>query len=146
MKSLPHVYHAAAHGDNEGSIALSSPGLETFDTAAPAEFGGPGDLWSPETLLTGSIANCFILTFRAIARASHFEWLRLQAEVEADLTRDEGPISFTKVRVKAKLEVPEGTDMERAKRLLEKSEASCLVTRSLNAETALETEVGVGAG
>jgi hypothetical protein len=48
----------------------SRRGSLRFDScAAPAEFGGPGDQWSPESLLAGAIASCFALTFRFVARA-----------------------------------------------------------------------------
>jgi organic hydroperoxide reductase OsmC/OhrA len=31
------------------------------------QLGGPGGQWSPETLLVAAAAECFILTFRAVA-------------------------------------------------------------------------------
>jgi len=37
-----------------------------------------------------------------------------------------------------------GADIERAKRLLEKAESSCLVANSLNSERHLTVEVGIG--
>ena len=43
-------------------------------SSAPVEFDGPGDRWSPETLLIAAIADCFILTFRAIACATRMDW------------------------------------------------------------------------
>ncbi|TPW14754.1 MAG: hypothetical protein FD129_1021, partial [bacterium] len=39
--------------------------------------------------------------------------------------------------------VPAGTDVEKANRLLEKSEQVCLITRSLKAESHLEAEIEV---
>ena len=51
------------------------------DVHGAAEFGGPGDLWSPETMLAGAVAGCFILTFRAAARASSasIPWRKLNS-------------------------------------------------------------------
>ena len=73
MQDLPHHYVVKASADTDSHILLESPGLEPVTSAGPAEFGGPGDLWSPETLLVAAVADCFILTFRAIARASRME-------------------------------------------------------------------------
>jgi peroxiredoxin-like protein len=109
--------------------------------APPAEFDGPGDQWSPETLLAGAVATCFILTFRAVARASRLEWTDLVCEVEGTLDRVEHETRFTQVLVRAILEVPAGVATERAERILEKSEQSCLITRSLRAEVRFEAHV-----
>jgi organic hydroperoxide reductase OsmC/OhrA len=57
-------------GRPAGDVTVCSARLPDLAIAPPAEFEGPGDRWSPETLLCASVANCFILTFRAYARAS----------------------------------------------------------------------------
>jgi hypothetical protein len=67
-----------------------------------------------------------VLSFRAVAKASKFEWRALACDVEGTLNRVEGKSFFTHFLVKARLEVPAGTDRERATRLLEKSEQVCL--------------------
>jgi organic hydroperoxide reductase OsmC/OhrA len=143
MNELPHHYLAAAQAGAKGNVDVTSPGLETLDTAPPAEFGGPGDVWSPETLLVASVANCLILTFRAIARASKLEWVSLGCEVDAVLDRVDRVTQFTAFNVKAILEVPEGVDEVKAAQLLAKAERGCLITNSMKADSHLETEVTV---
>ena len=107
----------------------------------PPGFDGPGDLWSPETMLVASVANCFILTFRAIARGSRFEWVALRCEVEGVLDRVDRVTRFTDFNIHVTLRVPAGTDQHKAQRLMEKSEAVCLVTNSLTGEKHLSTEI-----
>ena len=141
MQELPHHYHVHASAEAEGNIALKAEDLPQLVTAPPAEFGGPGDQWSPETLLVGAVADCFILTFRAIARASKLEWTDMECSAEGLLERVERVTRFTTFTVRANLTVPAGTDPDKARRLLEKSEEACLITRSLLAETHLEAEV-----
>ena len=145
MQDLPHHYHVNASAEAEGNITLKAEDLPQVVTAAPAEFGGPGDQWSPETLLVGAVADCFILTFRAIARASKLEWTNLDCSAEGLLDRVERVTRFTAFTVRATLTVPAGSDPDKARRLLEKAEGSCLVTRSMLAETHLEAEVIVAA-
>ena len=101
-------------------------------------------MWSPETLLCAAVADCFILTFRAVARASKFEWTGLSCAVEGKLERADGPTRFTGFVTRATLHVPAGTDEAKAKLLLEKAEHSCLITNSLNGTRELVTEVIVG--
>lgn len=141
MHPFPHHYYTTAQTTDTTVVKLSSPAVPTLDTDAPAEFGGPGDKWSPETLIVGSVAECFILTFRAIARASSFAWESMTCDVDGTLEKPEGKTRFTHMAIKARLKVPAGADADRAKRLLEKAEANCLITQSLNAAVHLETVV-----
>ena len=60
--------------------------------------------------------------------------------IEAKLDRVERETRFTGV-VRAILEVPAGVATERAERILEKSERSCLITSSLRAEVRFEAHV-----
>ena len=143
MQDYPHYYPATATASAEGSVAVISPGLVDLDTAAPAEFGGPGDLWSPETLLVASVANCFILTFRGVARASKLEWQELKCDVSGVLERVDKVTKFTAFEVRAVLDVPEGSNKDKARRLLDKAEHVCLITNSMTAEVRLEAEVRV---
>jgi len=141
MQDLPHLYVVAANADAESHVVLSSQGLEPLETAGPPEFGGPGDVWSPETLLVGSVANCFILSFRAIARASKFEWVSLSCDVSGTLDKIERVTQFTGFEVRVALTVPPGTDEKKALRLLEKAERHCLITNSMKAKSRLDAKV-----
>jgi len=141
MQELPHHYRVNASAEVDGNVIIKADDLPEIVTAPPAEFGGPGDQWSPETLLVGAIADCFVLTFRAIASASKLEWSALECSAEGVLERVERVTRFTAVTVRARLTVPAGTDSDKAQRLLQKSEDACLVTRSMLAESHLEAEV-----
>jgi peroxiredoxin-like protein len=145
MDDLPHRYTVAALAEAEGDLRLQSPRLPELTSAPPAEFGGPGDRWSPETLLVAAVADCFILSFRAIARASKLPWLSIRCDVEGTLDRVERAMQFTAFGVRAALRVPPGTDPEKAQRLLAKAEQSCLISRSLKATVVLEAKVEVAA-
>ncbi|WGL17209.1 OsmC family protein [Microbulbifer bruguierae] len=141
MEAFPHKYEVAAKAASEGNVTLTAEGLTPIPSAGPAQFGGPGDQWSPEELLVAAVADCFILTFRAIAKFNGLEWTALDCSATGTLDKDGRKTCFTAFEVNAKLEVPEGTDMEKAHKLLEKSEQSCLVTNSLNAEVTLNVQV-----
>ena len=143
MQQLPHHYFVGAAASQQGSVMLSSPGLPELATAPPAEFGGPGDLWSPETLLVGAVANCFILSFRAIARASRLEWQQLSCLVEGVLDRVEGKTLFIELNLAVKLQIAAGIDEVRAQRILEKAEETCLITNSMSARIELMTDIAV---
>jgi organic hydroperoxide reductase OsmC/OhrA len=141
MHPYPHRYRVAARAEPGGDVSVSSQDLPTLATNAPIEFDGPGGRWSPEGLLTAAVADCFVLTFRAIARASKLSWSGLEVETEGTLERVEGVSRFTNFDVTARLKVPPGTDSARAQKLLEKAEATCLITNSLSAKRHLNATV-----
>lgn len=143
MQEYPHRYTVGATAGEEGEITLSSARLPTLASAAPAEFGGPGDRWSPETLLVAAVADCFILTFRAIARLSKLPWSSVTCDVVGTLDRIERMAQFTGFEVRARLVVPAGTNVEQAERLMAKAEQGCLITNSLKATSHLEATVAV---
>ena len=143
MQDLPHRYTASASSETEGEVRLESPRLPTLSSAGPAEFGGPGDRWSPETLLVAALADCFSLGFHAIAKASKLEWKSLRCEVEGTLERVERATQFTAFEVRASLRVPAGTDEARARSLLEKAERVCFITNSLKGKTHLVANIEV---
>lgn len=145
MQDFPHHYSAAATGEVSGDVALEGSRLPTLHSASPAEFGGPGDRWSPETLMVAAVADCFLLTFRAVAHASKVSWAGLRCEVGGTLDRVDRVTQFTHFDIRARLQVPAGTSVEQARRALEKAERACLISNSLKATTRLEIEINVAA-
>lgn len=141
MQDYPHHYKVAADAGPEGDVNITGDQLAPIPSQPPAQFGGPGNKWSPETLLTAAVADCFILTFRAIARASKLSWNSLKCEVEGTLERKDNKTQFTEFVVHATLTVPQDTREERAQRLLEKAEETCLVTNSLTSKRRLDAKV-----
>jgi organic hydroperoxide reductase OsmC/OhrA len=143
MREFPHHYAVTATGAEEGDIELTAAGVPDLRSASPAEFDGPGDRWSPETLLTGAIGDCLVLTFRAVARLSKLRWTSLACEVTGRLERVDRVAQFTRFDVRARLELPAGADAALARRALEKAEQNCLVSNSLKARVHLEPEIVV---
>lgn len=141
MHPYPHTYIASAQGTNAGFVAVESPQLPAIESAAPPEFDGPSGVWSPETLLCASVADCFILSFRAVARAARLEWTQLECRVEGVLDRVERVSRFTKFNTFARLSVPEGTDATKARQLLERAEQGCLIANSLLGARSLEVDI-----
>jgi organic hydroperoxide reductase OsmC/OhrA len=144
MHPYPHVYKVDVAASAEGEVTLSATDLSDLPVMAPPEFDGPPGYWSPETLLTSAVASCFVLSFRAIARASKLEWKSVSAKTEAVLERVEGVTKFTRVTVHARLVVPAGVDTQKAQMLMQKAEKVCLVSNSLTSERHLESEVVEG--
>jgi organic hydroperoxide reductase OsmC/OhrA len=143
MRAFPHRYLVVAEGSPVGGVELTADHVPQLDSAPPAEFDGPGDRWSPETLLVGAVVDCFILTFRSVARATNLPWTSLRCDGAGTLDRVERVTQFTHIDLSARLDIPEGTDPDQARRALERAEHACLISNSLKASVHLETEVTV---
>ena len=141
MHTYPHIYTVQASSLPAGDVPVSSAGLPVLATAPPAEFDGPGDRWSPETLLCAAVADCFLLSFRGVARAQKLPWTSLQCEVQGTLNRIEGKTRFTHILVRAVLVAPEGADRDKAVKAMERAEHVCLISNSLVAERRVEATV-----
>lgn len=141
MKPYPHHYAASASARVADTVVISGSGLPPIRTAAPPEFDGPGDAWSPEMLLCAAVADCFILTFRGIARAAHLDWHSLDCSVKGVLEHVGDTTQFTRFVTTARLAVPHGADISKARRLLNRAEYGCLIANSLRGVQTLCAEV-----
>jgi peroxiredoxin-like protein len=115
----------------------------TVNFAAPPEFGGEPGLWTPEHLLLGAVATCYVATFRAIAERSKLEVSGLEVFVEGVITKEPAGFRFTEIIVRPVITVERDSDRERALRLAEKAEHVCLVSRSLSAKVRAEYKLEV---
>ena len=141
MEPYPHTYTAEASGAFSGAVQVATPGAEVLSSAAARQFGGPGDAWSPESLLVAAIADCYVFTFRAVSAAAMFGWLKLECRAQGTLERRERVPQFTHIAVQATLTLAPGADASRAKRLLQQADRACLISNSLKAARTLETRI-----
>ncbi len=143
MKALPHSYQVTTISDGAATINLDTADAPSIETAAPVEFGGPGGTWTPESLLTAAVADCFMLTFKAYSAASKLPWVSLQCSVEGVLDKVGRDMAFTKFIITAKLTLPADGSIEKVQRILERSEKQCLITNSLQSDVELVTDITV---
>ncbi len=140
---MAHQYNATASTDPEALVTIEIEGLSSMESGPPKEFGGSGEQWSPEDLIVAAVADCFVLSFKAVATASRYQWSSISCTVTGTLDKVERAMQFTAFNIKATLTVAAGADVERAKKLLEKSEQVCFITNSLKAKKELEVDVQV---
>ncbi|MGE0124408.1 MAG: OsmC family protein [Dehalococcoidia bacterium] len=141
MRPLPHEYLAQLSGTSVGYAEVSSAGLPVLRLAAPLDYDGPGDAWSPEHLLLASLQGCLLLTFRALARLSQLPFVSLEMDTTGIVNKQDGVTRFTEIVLRPVLTVPPGTDHARARRVLERSEKACLISASLSTALRMESRV-----
>ena len=125
---------------NEGE--LSEAGLPVIHTATAPPFpGGVPDVWSPEHLFVASINGCVMTTFLAIAENSKLEFESYECSAEGKLEKVEGKYLISEVVLRPVIKVKFEKDLERARRIVIKSENTCLISNSVKTQIFLEPKI-----
>jgi organic hydroperoxide reductase OsmC/OhrA len=122
-------------------MTLSGDRLPPIASAPPVEFDGPGDRWSPETLFGAAVADCYVLTFCAVAAVFKLPWTSIRCQAVGIVERPHRVTQFVEFDLEVQLNTPADVDREHATRVLVQAKHACLVTSSLKAPVTLETAV-----
>lgn len=122
---------------------LSSSELtDKLEVATPPPFAkGVEKIWSPEHLFTASVNSCYMTTFLAIAENSKLEFTAFECSAKGKLEQVEGKYAITEITLSPVLKLVSDKDKERAERILQKSEAACLISNSIKSKVSLQTTI-----
>lgn len=138
-----HSYNVSLNWMEGRKGIMSSNELATkIEVATPPEFdkGIPG-IWSPEHLFTAAVLSCFMTTFLAIAEFSKLAFETFDCDAEGILDKVEGKFLMTEINLRAKLKINDLDKAEKAERVLQKSEAACLISNSIKTKVNLLYEI-----
>ena len=139
-----HEYRINAFGAGGRNGVVHAEGvLSSISFSAPPEFLGEPGHWTPEHFLVAAVAGCFVSTFSGIAEKSRLAFASFNLDAEGLLDNVDGIWRFTDIKLRPVVTVLKEEDRDRAIRLLEKAEASCLVARSLQFKITLFPAVKV---
>ena len=139
-----HDYGVTVTGTGPKTAVLDAPQdlLPLLDVSSPPEFGGPGQVWSPEHLFVAAVASCLMTTFRAFAANAGVEVIDYLDHSVGRLQRGaDGLYSIDRITLQPMVVISEDSSPERASRVLEKAEKVCLIGRSIRSEVVLEPTV-----
>jgi peroxiredoxin-like protein len=124
---------------------IESGNLKT-KISIPPEMDGPGVGTNPDEMLLGAAATCYIITLAAMLERSGIDKESLTMDSEATVDVTNGVFTYKRIVHKPRLVLASGTDDKKlsiARRLTEKAEASCMISRAIkgNVEIGLEAEV-----
>lgn len=140
MESKSKVYHyqtTVRWTDHRKGI-ISCPGKPDVEVATPPEFKGHEGIWSPEDLFVASANICLMTTFIAVAERAGLAFSAYESAAEGRLELVEGKFQFTAITIKPTITVESDADAAKAKELIEKAEANCLISNSMKATVTLE--------
>ena len=89
------------------------------------------------------MADCFTLTFRAVAHAAGLQWTWLECEADGTLDRAPGGPQFTRFRIRAYLKVAPSSSDADGQAVLARAKDRCLISHSLKAAVEIEGHIEV---
>ncbi len=136
----PHYYNVDVNWNTERKGIMCSPELNKdagscIEVATPPEFpkGMPG-IWSPEHLFTAAVSSCLMTTFLSIAENSKLAFTSFSCKSKGKLEQVDGKFMMTEITLEPTVTITDEKDRERAERVLQKSEAACLISNSVKSK------------
>lgn len=137
-----YLFRVAALPRRQGTVRVVTGDKPPLDIATPVEFhhGLPG-YWSPEDMLVGAVASCYVLTLKALAQRRALPFEELEVSAAGHVTRRaDGRFGFVLIELNVSLE----TDVEHAEAIAEVARAAerqCIVGRTLEVPVELELDI-----
>ncbi|CAN5442964.1 hypothetical protein BH10BAC1_BH10BAC1_17130 [soil metagenome] len=144
-----HYYNVDVNWNTDRKGIVCSPELSRdagscIEVATPPEFpkGIPG-IWSPEHLFTAAVSSCLMTTFLAIAENSKLEFKSFSCKSKGKLEQVDGKFSMTEITLEPTVIIMDEKERERAERVLQKSEAACLISNSIKSKIILVSTIKI---
>jgi peroxiredoxin-like protein len=138
VRSKSYTYHCTVKWTEQRKGVISSQGKPDVQVATPPEFKGHEGIWSPEDLFVASVNICVMSTFLAVAERAALSFKQYESEAEGRLELVDGKFQFTTIVLKPRISLNRGEDLDKAKELMTKAEANCLISNSIKTRVLVE--------
>jgi peroxiredoxin-like protein len=138
-----HFYNMSVIWKRDRFGVMSSKELnDTIDVATPPEFpkGIPG-IWSPEHLLVAAVNSCLMTTFLAVAENMKLPFTAFTSNASGKLEIVDGKYIVSEITLSPKVTISTVEDQEKTLRVLQKSEAACIISNSIKSRIIFEPTV-----
>ncbi|MDQ3109689.1 MAG: OsmC family protein [Bacteroidota bacterium] len=143
--SITHNYEVSLSWLSDRQGILGSPELNChIEVATPPEFpkGMPG-IWSPEHLLVAAVSSCLMTTFLAIAENSKLSFQSFSCNASGKLEMIDGKYLITEITLMPVVSLIDADEKEKAEKVLQKSEANCLISNSIKSKILFQPEIKI---
>lgn len=141
VRSKRYTYRTSVRWSEQKRGVMSSAGKPDIEVATPPEFKGHEGIWSPEDLFVASVNVCVMSTFLAFAERAGLAFTGYESEAEGTLELVDGKFQVTTIMIRPRLSLKPGEDTAKAKELLAKAEAHCLISNSITSKVMLEAMI-----
>ena len=138
-----HNYEVDVNWVEDRIGILYSPELnDEMQVATPPQFPkGVEKIWSPEHLFTAAVNSCLMTTFLSIAENLKLDFKKFTSKAYGKLEIVDGKYIMSEIRLMPCLTILKEEDMGKALRVLNKSEAACLISNSVKSRIIFEPEI-----
>ena len=138
-----HHYNVNLSWQAERQGLLHSSELTSvLEVATPPPFPkGVENIWSPEHLFTAAVSSCLMTTFLAVAENSKLEFESFSCKASGKLEQVEGKYRMTEILLEPQVVLLREEDKGKAERVLQKSEAACLISNSIKSTVIMTPEI-----
>jgi peroxiredoxin-like protein len=142
-----HHFYLKANwpGLRNGVGEIASGNLVT-SVSIPPEMDGPGIGTNPDEMLLGAAATCYIITLAAMMERSNIEKVGLSMESEGIVDVTKGVFTYKKIIHRPRVVLKENAterDVQLVRKLVEKAETSCMISRAIQGNVEIELEVTI---
>ncbi len=142
-----HFFHLKADwpGTRNDVGTIDAGNLRT-KISIPTEMDGPGIGTNPDEMLLGAAATCYIITLAAMMERSGLAKKELKMDSIGIVDVTNGVITYKKIIHKPYIvlsAVATKKEVELAKKLAEKAEKSCMISRAIQGNVEIELEVKI---
>ncbi|NCS88081.1 MAG: OsmC family peroxiredoxin [Ignavibacteria bacterium] len=139
-----HYYNTTVKWEEGRLGELTEPTMPSIKVATPPEFPkGVPNTWSPEHLFVASANICLMTTFFAIAENSKLDFTSYTCDGIGKLEKIEGRFMISEIELRPRVVVTQEKDLDRAERIIEKSEGACLISNSIKTKIILKPEISL---
>ncbi len=147
-----HHYNVDINWRSDRKGMMCSPELAEGDAhsancievATPPEFPkGMPNIWTPEHLFTAAVSSCLMTTFLAIAENSKLNFSGFSCKSKGIMEKVEGKYLMIEVILEPTVTIKDEKDRERAERIIEKSEAACLISNSIKSKITMDITIKI---
>jgi len=140
-----HQYEVNVEWTQDRKGILSSPVLnQKIEVVTPPDFPkGEPNIWSSEHLFVAAISSCVMNTFFAIAENSDLNYESYKCSAIGIVEKVDEMYLLTEVHLKPILTIADADDSDKALRVLEMSQKTCLISNSVKSKISVDSEIVV---
>lgn len=141
--STTHFYDVNVEWNEARKGTMSSSVLsDKIEVATPPQFpNGMENIWSPEHLLVAAVNSCLMTTFLAIAENFKLEFTSFNSNAVGKLEIVDGKYMISEIELQPTVAVKNEESVEKAQRVLLKSEKACLISNSVKSTIIFKPQI-----
>ncbi len=135
------TYETAVDWKQGKTGEMRSEGKPTVEVATPPEFGGPENIWTPEDLLTSSVATCIMTSALFFIDRSKIQLRSYKSNATATMEKGPAGLTITGIKVAVTVELEDASQVDAARKAVEQAEKTCPISNSLSCPVELDLRV-----